>query len=128
MQLAYAERPKIENKYTKIELRLYKGLFNDYSIVGPPRAVEIARMRGLLRRCCDIARDSKTKRWMNSRNVNRIVSIFDHDASGRIEWAEFLEILWELRQKSITGIVEGFFGENVFGFSTPARRSTAARA
>ena len=117
MQLAHADRPKIEGRYTKIELNNYKNMFNRYSIPGPPRAVEIANMKPLLRKCCDLMRDSKTKKWLNSRNINRVVSIFDVDASGKIEWAEFLEINWELRQKKITDIVTDFFGENVFGFS-----------
>ena len=116
MQLAFRDRPKVEQKYTKIELKAYKKMFNAASIPGPPRAVVIGRLRQLLRDCCTVMRDPKTKRWMSQRNVNRIVSIFDVDGSGMIEWAEFLEIFWALREKSITGLVKSFFSDNIFGF------------
>lgn len=116
MQLAYKDRPLVEQKYTKIELKNYKNMFNEASEPGPPRAVVIFRLRQLLRDCCTIMRDTKTKRWMTQRNVNRIVSIFDADGSGMIEWAEFLEIFWSLREKSITGLVRSFFADNIFGF------------
>lgn len=114
MQLAFKDRPQVEQKYTKIELKSYKDMFNAASIAGPPRAVVIGRLRQLLKDCCTIMRDSKTKRWMTQRNVNRIVSIFDVDGSGMIEWAEFLEMFWALREKSITGMVKAFFTDNFF--------------
>lgn len=109
MQLAFDKRPEIEKSFSKIELKTYKRLFNDFSEAGPPRGVEVKRVRELLKKCCTVFRDYKTRRHMTKKNCNRVVSIYDTDFSGKIEWAEFLAIMTDLKQGTLMDRVTSMF-------------------
>ena len=109
MQLAFEKRPEIETKFTKIELKTFKRLFNDHSEAGPPRGVAIRRIRELLKKCCTAVRDYKTRRHMTKKNCNRVVSIYDEDKNGKIEWAEFLAVMTDLKQGTLMDRVTSMF-------------------
>lgn len=110
MQLAYADRPEIERKFTKIELKTYKRLFNEFSDHHvKPRGVEIKSARELLKKCCTVFRDYKTRRHMTKKNCNRVCSIYDTDFSGRIEWDEFLHVMVDLKQGTLMDRVTNMF-------------------
>ena len=109
MQLAYADRPDIEQRFSKIELKTYKRLFNEFSVRGPPRGVEIKRIRELMKKCCTVFRDYKTRRHMTKKNCNRVVSIYDADFSGKIEWGEFLHAMVDLKQGTLMDRLSSMF-------------------
>lgn len=70
-------------------------------------------VRDLLRKCCAVFKDFKTRRQMTRKNVLRVVQIYDEDDSGKIEWDEFLNIMFDLSHGSfmdrVTGMMGSFF-------------------
>ena len=45
----------------------------------------------------------------SKKNCNRVVSIYDTDFSGKIEWAEFLAIMTDLKQGTLMDRVTSMF-------------------
>ena len=46
---------------------------------------------------------------MTKKNCNRVVSIYDEDKNGKIEWAEFLAVMTDLKQGTLMDRVTSMF-------------------